>query len=274
MIIKTLVENTSISKDFGNEHGLSLYIETKDHKILFDVGASELFLENSKKLNVDIADIDFLVISHGHYDHGGGLKVFFQENTTAEVFLHQQAFEKHYASRTNAKLESIGLEEELKQNKQIVLTSDRFFISKGIQVFSNIIQREPCPASNRGLFMEQNGQIAEDFFAHEQNLVIEEDGKTLLVTGCAHKGIINILKHFQDIKGHMPDYVIGGFHLFSRSSGGNEDLDTIDRIGNYLLATKAKYYTCHCTGIEPYNRLKAVMGDNIDYLSTGSEIRM
>ena len=76
MLIKTLVENTAISKDFGSEHGLSLYIETKKHKILFDVGASELFLKNAKKLDVSIADVDFLVISHGHYDHGGGLKSF------------------------------------------------------------------------------------------------------------------------------------------------------------------------------------------------------
>ena len=113
--------------------------------------------------------------------------------------------------------------------------------------------------------------MIDDTFAHEQNLIIEEDGKTLLVTGCAHNGIINILELFQKIKGRMPDYVIGGFHLSSRS-GGNEDSDMIDRIGKYLMATKAKFYTCHCTGIEAYERLKSVMGDNIDYLSTGSEI--
>ena len=86
MIIKALVENTSISEDFASEHGLSLYIETKNHKILFDVGASELFLQNAKKLDVNIADVDFLVISHGHYDHGGGLKTFLKENTKPRYF--------------------------------------------------------------------------------------------------------------------------------------------------------------------------------------------
>ena len=68
MIIKTLAENTSLTEDFGNEHGLSLYIETKGHKILFDVGASNLFLQNAQKLGVNISDVDFLVISHGHYE--------------------------------------------------------------------------------------------------------------------------------------------------------------------------------------------------------------
>jgi len=145
MIIKTLVENTALSKDFGSEHGLSLYIEANSRKILFDVGAGELFLENAKKLNVDISDVDYLIISHGHYDHGGGLKAFLRENTKAEVFLHRLAFEKYYAMRSNDELEYIGLDEELKQNRRIVLTSDRFFIYRGIQVFSNITQKEPLP---------------------------------------------------------------------------------------------------------------------------------
>ncbi|MGI6084749.1 MAG: MBL fold metallo-hydrolase [Acetivibrionales bacterium] len=274
MIIKTLVENTSISKDFGSEHGLSFYIETNAHKILFDVGASELFLKNAKKLNVDISDIDYLIISHGHYDHGGGLRAFLRENTKAEVFLQHLAFENYYALRSNDKFDYIGLDENLKHNRQIVLTSDRFFIGKGIQVFSNIIQKESLPISNRSLFMEQNGQMVRDTFAHEQNLIIEEAGKMFLVTGCAHNGIVNILEQFNYLKGRMPDYVTGGFHLSGRSSESCENLETIDRISKYLIDTNAKYYTCHCTGVEPYNSLKAIMGDRIDYLSAGSIINL
>ena len=271
MLIKTLVENTSISEDYGNEHGLSLYIETNNRKILFDIGASELFLQNAKKLDINIADVDFLIISHGHYDHGGGLKTFLQENKKSEVFLHRLAFEKYYALRPNDKLDYVGLDGKLKHNKQIIPTSDRFFISKGIQVFSNITQKESRPTSNSGLLIENNGQMMEDTFAHEQNLVIEEDGKVLLVTGCAHNGIINILEHFHDLRGRMPDYVIGGFHL-SKRSVGSEGFYTIDKIAKYLMDTKAKYYTCHCTGLEPYNQLKTVMGESIDYMSTGSKI--
>jgi len=121
--------------------------------------------------------------------------------------------------------------------------------------------------------MKQDGKIVQDTFAHEQNLIIEEAGKTLLVTGCAHNGIVNILEYFHDLKRRMPNYVIGGFHLSSRS-GGNEAHEMIDRIGKYLVDTKAKFYTCHCTGLEPYKRLKTIMGDSIDYLSAGSEIHI
>ena len=271
MIIKTLIENTSISEGFCSEHGLSLYIETKKHKILFDTGASGLFLQNAKKLDINISDIDHLIISHGHYDHGGGLRSFLKENTKAKVFLHSLAFEKHYSLRQNDNLVFIGLDEDLKENKQIKLISDNFIIDTGIEIISNIAQKEPLPKSNKNLFKEINGQMINDKFLHEQNLIIEENGKSLLITGCAHNGIINILKHFHSLKGQMPDFVIGGFHL-SSSSGINEDSETIDNIAKYLIDTKAKFYTCHCTGQEPYKRLKTIMGNTIDYLAAGSEI--
>lgn len=271
MLIKTLLENTAISENFGCEHGLSLYIETKKYRILFDVGGSDLFFLNAEKLNVDIADIDYLIISHGHYDHGGALKLFLKENKKAKIFLHRLAFGQYYALRPDGELDFVGLDKDLKQNKQIVLTSDRFFINDGVQLFSNVLQRVPRPKSNSGLLREYKGQMTDDNFEHEQNLVIEEDGKILLVTGCAHNGIINILEHFQTLKGRMPDCVIGGFHL-SRHTGGDEDSEMTDRIGKYLMSTNSKFYTCHCTGLGPYERLKAIMGDSIDYLSTGSVI--
>ncbi|MCK9479466.1 MAG: MBL fold metallo-hydrolase [Firmicutes bacterium] len=271
MIIKTLSEDTSISNDFDCEHGLSLYIETQDQKVLFDVGAGKVFFENAKRLNVDISDVDILIISHGHNDHGGGLETFFEKNSKAGVYIHHLAFEKYYAMRENEVSEFIGLDKELKQKEQIIPTSDRFFISKGIQVFSNIAYQKPHETANKGLFAEQNGMIIDDTFAHEQNLVIDDNGKKILITGCAHNGIVNILKHFHSLQGCMPDYVVGGFHL-KGCIGRDSDVKYLNQISEYLLGTKAKYYTCHCTGTNAYNHMKEIMGGNIDYLSAGSEI--
>ena len=96
MRITALVENTVGNGCVECEHGLSLYIETEKHKILFDMGQSALFLQNARALGVDIAAVDMAVLSHGHYDHGGGLSAFLQANTNAPVYISRYAFEPHY----------------------------------------------------------------------------------------------------------------------------------------------------------------------------------
>ncbi len=271
MLIKTLLENTAIPEDLGCEHGLSLYIEALGHKLLFDTGASGLFAENAQKMGVDLAEVEFLIISHGHYDHGGGLHRFFELNDQAEVFIHPLGFEKYYARNEDGSLRDIGIDPSIQDNRRIVLTSDRFTITRGIRVFSNVSHVEALPASNRDLLMEQEGEVLDDTFLHEQNLVIEDEGKMVLLTGCAHNGIVNIVKHFYELKGRYPDVVLGGFHL-SKSEEDHDSFPEIDRIAKILLETGAKYYTGHCTGITPYERLKEKMGDRIDYLSTGTTL--
>lgn len=273
VIIKSLIEDTSVSNDFVKEHGLSLYIETKGIKILFDVGKSGLFAENARKLNVDISDIDYLIISHGHYDHGGGLGMFLSINSKAKVFIHKNAFDNFYSFRENGKIDYIGLNKELKQHKQIMYTSDNHFITTDIQLFmqNDRVKEVSLPPGNNSLFILDKYQVTKDSFNHEQNMIIKEEDKFILFTGCAHKGIINIIEKFKILKDTSPDYVIGGFHL---SAGLLSEYNNkyIQRVSNYLGDTNTKYYTCHCTGIENYYTLMSSLGDNISYLSGGSVI--
>jgi 7,8-dihydropterin-6-yl-methyl-4-(beta-D-ribofuranosyl)aminobenzene 5'-phosphate synthase len=272
MIIKVLVENTSSDKNLGTEHALSIYIETSNHRLLFDTGGSPLFIENARKLNVDLSKVDTTVISHGHHDHGGGIESFLKINSKSKIYLNENAFGHYYANDEDGSKRYIGLDHKLIPNERFVFAGNYFKIDNELELFSGVNKEELYPNLAGDLLMRTKNSFTEDNFAHEQNLIINEKGKTILLTGCAHNGIINILKHFYNLKNCLPDYVIGGFHLMAPSKKQDEHEKLVEKTAEYLAKTKVLYYTCHCTGIESYNKLKAVIKKNIDYVSTGTQL--
>ncbi|MFP4697309.1 MAG: MBL fold metallo-hydrolase [Eubacteriales bacterium] len=271
MIIKTLVENTSISEEFKNEHGLSLYIKTKNYQLLFDVGKSNLFIENANKLGIDLSEIDAVIISHGHYDHGGGLRNFLRINKKAKIYLNEKVIGDYYSNRGNEKV-YIGLDKGIFPNDRFVFVRDYYKINDSLELFSDVKEKYFTPINNKKLFKKDGPNYIQDDFSHEQNLLITEDDKNVLIAGCAHKGILNVIEDVSSKKSNIPNYVISGFHLYNRSTKISEDITKVKQIANYLIETKSKYYTCHCTGLEAYEQLKDEMGDKIEYLSTGSEV--
>lgn len=272
MKIISLAENTANKENMGTEHGLSLYIETEKNKILFDTGASSLFCENAEKLGINLSNVDMAVISHGHYDHGGGLKTFLSVNSKAKIYINKKAFNKHYAKRPNGELEYIGLDQTIMPNERIILTDDYFKINDELELFSNVGGDDFIPSGNKSLLMQSGDALIEDSFTHEQNMIIHEKDKTLLLAGCAHRGIVNIINHMNEKLNKQADYVIGGFHLYNAANGKSEDKEVVKKIADHLMKTKSIYYTCHCTGVESYKLLKKYLGEKIRYLSTGSQI--
>lgn len=274
MIIKTLVENTSNSDKYRCEHGLSLYIETDKHRLLFDLGQKDLFRENARKMDIDLTQIDTVIISHGHYDHGGGLAKFGEINEKANIYIHKKAFDRHYALRTENIKANIGLDAALKTNRRLVFNAGYLKIDHELELFSRIEGNDFPSFSNQTLLMEEKNAWVEDTFEHEQNLIITEAGKHVLISGCAHKGIVNIAVQAIKLKDKAMDVIIGGFHLYNQSTKKSEPAELVEKIAAKLNATGSKYYTCHCTGLEAYSVLKAAMNDNIQYLETGREIQI
>ncbi|HOO25818.1 MAG TPA: MBL fold metallo-hydrolase [Clostridiales bacterium] len=270
MKIKVLSENTAISEEFACEHGLSVYLESGGLKILFDTGASDLFLKNAKTLGVDIADVDLLFLSHGHYDHGGGLKDFLRVNKKAKLYANPRAFGDYFALREGGEYEYIGLDKELAEEERFSQSLDGQKIGEKLEVLSNVISLQLFPKANSLLYKKTQVGFSKDDFLHEQSLIVTEEDKTLLITGCAHRGIVNILRRYKAKKGDYPDYVLGGFHLTGRLVGGESDED-LKEIAAFLLKTKAKYFTGHCTGLEAYEKIKVLMGDNLAYASAGMQ---
>jgi len=274
MLIKTLVEDTSLSGDISSEHGLSLYLETGGRKLLFDMGKTDLFLENAAKLGVRVDRVDLAVVSHGHYDHGGGLSAFLNANRNAMVYIRKQAFERHLALRADGRLSDIGMDLTFLQSGRLIYTGERERIARGMELFSGVTERVLYSDSNQVLLVKRNGKIVQDDFMHEQNLILNENGKYVLLAGCAHCGIINIVRRAQEIAGQRMDVVIGGFHLHNPTSKKTEKEEKIVKIGRALQETGSLYYTGHCTGPEPFAILKEIMGDRLEQLSAGSVIEI
>lgn len=272
MLVKVLLENKTSSPDLGCEHGLSLYIETQKHKILFDMGASTIFLENAKKMGVDLSLVDIGILSHGHFDHGGGLLSFLEINKKATIYVHEKAGQGHFALRSNEKIDNIGILPQIMQESKVVCTKGDWKVDEGILLFSTVEKKQLCSKANEVLLMEKDGEYVKDSFGHEQNLLLTEDGKKILITGCAHKGIVNIVDRAMELAGGPLDVVIGGFHLSNPKAGQCESDEIIAGVAAYLNSYATKYYTFHCTGLEAYHKLKLIMGDKITYLATGDEV--
>lgn len=273
MIIKALVENTSISNDFKNVHGLSLYIETDQHKILFDLGPNNLFLENAAKMGVNIKEIDTLVISHGHYDHGGALKLFLENNEKAKIYIRENAFDNYYSKLLFFKV-YIGLNQALKDNDRFILVKDAYQIDDELLIFSDITKHSYMPSVKNGLYMKSGKKYVADTFEHEQNLLIKENNTYTLFAGCAHNGIYNIMKKAEELTDSSIDTVISGFHLMHLQINNKEHSTYLKELANVLKDKATSYYTCHCTGQQIYDFLHEAMGEQMNYISTGTVLKL
>lgn len=244
MKITTLLENTTKRKDLSAEHGLSLYIETAEHRILFDMGQTDLFSKNAATLGIDLSTVDLAVLSHGHYDHGGGLSTFLEINRTAPVYLSRYAFEPHYHGTDKY----IGLDTTLAGNGRLIFTEGTTILDRGITLCSCSQKMQRHYPGAFGLTRLENNTFLPEDFRHEQYLLLEEDDKKILFSGCSHRGIMDITDWFQ------PDVLIGGFH-FSKLPLD----DTLKSYAEYLAGFSTEYYTCHCTGEKQLQYMKKYM---------------
>ncbi len=261
MKVTSLIENTRKNDGLISEHGLSLLIETGDKRILFDFGRSGRFIDNAEKLGIDLNRLDAAILSHGHYDHANGLKRFLEHNKTAKVLASKDVFKDYYHGK-----KYIGVDEDLKNSDRFVFTDDDYKISENIFLMNCNDKDRLYPNDSGGFFVKKGENFVPDTFLHEQYLLVEEDGKRILFTGCSHKGILNLVEWLR------PDVLIGGFHLMGLNTETEEGIKRITEVGRKLNDYNTVFYTCHCTGESAYKLLKPVMGENLNYLSTGETI--
>lgn len=254
MRITALTENVSHSPRAVAEHGLSLYIETAGKKILFDMGQSDLFWRNAEALGIDLSCVDIAVVSHGHYDHGGGLAKFLEVNGKAPVYISRYAFEEH----RNKTGKDIGLSPTLSGCERLIFTDEICRINADLTLYSCNEQECAYPVDSGG--MTAAGK-AEDF-RHEQYLLVEAEGKRVLFSGCSHKGILNVAEWFR------PDVLVGGFHLSGLPCDGE-----LTAMARRLATHDTDYITCHCTGVAQYEWMRQSL-PRLRYLEAGETVEI
>lgn len=263
MRITALVENTTRA-GLATVHGLALHIQTHQHTLLFDVGPDDTLFKNADALGIDLTEVDTVVISHGHDDHGGVLEKFLRINEKATVFVQRTAFRKHQ-KRFLIFRPDIGLDKKLIDHRRIHLVAGDHRIDNELFLFT-------VPETHR-LRSPANDSLLEDGrpdpFGHEQNLLITENEHTVLVMGCGHTGIANILQRAEIFR---PELVVGGFHLSMPGSKKQVPEELLTAIAKELAEhNNTRFYTAHCTGIYAYERI-AAQTHNLFYLSAGETI--
>ena len=264
MKIITLIENLVYRQGLFAEHGLSIYIETETQKILFDTGQTGLFLQNAKNLGIEIEDIDCLVLSHGHYDHTGGLYPFLEKNSKAKVYAKRSIFNPKYSGRTRF----IGTPENAE------LLKDRMvFVDAITEITENVFIMPDIPITDlndthfEGMYQKIENSFVPDEFDDELFLTLKQDDQINIVTACSHRGIKNICttanEHFKLPAG----LILGGFHTKNCT---NEQYKQI--MNHFSQLNPKSIGTCHCTGIERYADLRHDLDSDVFYNFTGNEV--
>ncbi len=276
MRVIVLSDNRVLKTGFESEHGLSVYLEADDYKCLLDVGASGLFARNAKLMNINLSDVDYLFISHGHADHIGGLPAFLEINEKAKIVLPSHMLHREfYSTRGRLRKISIDFDFDFLADRLIVVKETALF-EDDIAVFRSNTAKYPLPKANRTLFTSSSDGLINDDFDHELIVTFGKEGR-FLFTGCGHRGLLNIMESATVGGVGQIDWVMGGFHLLDSQGDLNfESAEEIERLGQTLMRRfpSTRFVTGHCTGEDAYKQLKSVLVDQLTQFYVGYELEI
>ncbi len=271
--ITTIVENTATRAGFRAEHGLSMLVERNGETVLWDTGQTDTLIHNAKLLSVDLSKIETVALSHGHYDHGGGLR-YLLEYTKPTVYAHPEIFRKRYSKAGGSgKLRYIGIEDRETYESlgaRFVLTDKPTEIIEGVFLLGFEEMHTDFEEVDRNFVYEKDGELIKDNVEDDTTLVLELQESLFLLFGCAHRGIINIIDDAEKIFGKPVIGFLGGTHL--GPAGETQRKQTIEELKNrpHIRIMGPS----HCTGLYMTSKLFCAFGDRVIFNNTGTEIEI
>ncbi len=274
--ITTLIENNVGDNPLlCNEHGLSMYIEVDGVRILFDTGKSGDFIKNAEQLNINLNKLDYVILSHGHYDHTGGFKKLLEKvESPLKLIVGNNFFDKKYKliHEGEYKFNGNSFDEAYVKSHGIHIenvSSDVFNITEDIIVFSDFFKNNDFENLNANFYIKHNEMYELDNFSDEIVLAIKTNRGLFVVLGCSHIGVVNILETIAQ-KIDMNIYgIVGGTHLV--------DSDKI-RLNKTITYFKKKNIqlmgVSHCTGENAEKKLKETFNNSFFNNNTGSIFEM
>lgn len=277
--ITTLIENLQDKeKRLCFEHGFSVLIETEDTKILFDTGQTGAFVKNAKDLEINLEDIDTIILSHGHYDHTGGIPALQNVlHKKVPVYIGKEFFAPKYKLLEDGSYKYngnpfvrellIGISPESESFEVRYIEENVTKLSKQLFLFKNFSRENEFETVNPKFFVKTGQKYEQDLFPDEIALGIITEKGLVLVVGCAHVGIVNMLEHVKRILDIPVFAVLGGTHLVE---AGEERLvktaEALRRHGVKLVAVS------HCTGEKGMELLKKEFSEGFVLNNTGNII--
>lgn len=252
------------------EHGLSFLIEIENFKVLFDTGQSDTFLKNAQFLGVDLSDLKAVVLSHGHYDHGGGLNALYERLHALPPTLYAGSnFDVPRMAKSEAGLKDIGLANLAlpAHMPEPVIVDTVQEVYSGIYVLPHA-ERIDGYAPNPRFRLVRGDIDVVDEFDDELSLVIEDKDGISIISGCAHRGIVNIARSaMRAFPGTRIKALIGGFHFV------DFPLDGLDTAADAVASLTPSMVLCsHCTGLPGYSALSARMPGKVSWFSCGMRV--
>ena len=272
MKIYTLAEDyAGYESPFLAQHGISFLIEYKGRKVLFDAGQNaDPILHNMELLGLNPRDIDYVFLSHCHYDHTGGLIGILKETgRKVPIVAHPTIFRKHFV--TKPYLRHVGIpfrREEVEKYGELFLTAEPFQIIEGMYSTGEITEKEEFERGTLEVYTLRDGRIVVDELRDDMSIAVKTPEGLVVVSGCSHAGIISIVKHSMRLTGEKKvRAVIGGFHLID--AGEERIRRTVEAFKE--LGVK-EVYTGHCTGLKAEAAFLKAYGDRFHKLHAGMVI--